>query len=117
MRVEELAKNVISALDAKLAEDISVMKIEKVTTLADYFILCTGNSSTHVNTLKDAVEEKLEKQGIRPHHIEGHGGIWVLMDYGSVVVHIFTDEGRKFYQLDKVWADAEIIPATEMSGN
>ncbi len=117
MKIKELAEHVVSALDAKLAEDISVMRIEKVTTLADYFILCTGNSSTHVNTLKDAVEEKLEKQGIHPHHIEGHGGIWVLMDYGSVVVHIFTDEGRKFYQLDKVWADAEIIPAAEMSGN
>ena len=114
MTVKEQASAIVSALDAKLAEDINVLRIEKVTTLADYFVLCTGNSSTHVNTLKDAVEMKLEGLSVRPHHIEGHGGIWVLMDYGSVVVHIFTDEGRRFYQLDKMWADAEAIPVEEM---
>ncbi len=114
MTIKEQTGVVVSALDAKMAEDIKVLKIEEVTTLADYFILCTGNSSTHVNTLRDAVEMKLEEKGIRPHHIEGHGGVWVLMDYGSVVIHIFTDEGRKFYQLDKVWADAENIPLEEI---
>ncbi len=114
MTVKEQLPIAVKALDAKIAGDISVLKIEEISTLAEYFIICTGNSSTHVRTLSDAVEQKFDEVGIPPHHIEGHGGTWVLMDYGGIIIHIFTEEGRRFYQLDKVWADAIPIPVDEM---
>lgn len=114
MNINEQLQCAVRALDAKIASDINVLRIEEITTLAEYFIICTGNSNTHVNTLKEAVEQKFDEAGIAPHHIEGHGGTWVLMDYGSIIVHIFTEEGRKFYQLDKVWADAVPVPIDSM---
>ena len=110
MTVLETVKCAVGALDKKMAREIEVLHIENVTSLADYFILCTGTSNTHVNTLKEEVEHQLELLGVQAHHIEGHGNdAWVLMDYLSVVVHIFTEEARKFYQLDRVWADAERV--------
>ena len=114
MNINEQLKIAVKALDAKIAEDINVLKIEELTSLAEYFIICTGNSNTHVKTLKEAVEQKFDEAEIAPHHIEGHSGTWVLMDYGSIVIHIFTDEGRRFYQLDKVWADATPVPTDDM---
>lgn len=114
MNINEQLKCAVRALDAKIADDINVLRIEEISSLAEYFIICTGNSSTHVRTLKEAVEQKFDEAGIAPHHIEGHGGTWVLMDYGSIIVHIFTDEGRRFYQLDKVWADAIPVPVDQM---
>ena len=115
MTGRERAAALASALDAKLAENINILRIEKLTTLADYFIICTGTSSTHVNTLKEACEMRLDAEGIAPHHVEGYGGgSWVLMDYESVIVHIFTDEARHFYQLDKLWSDAEVISPEDM---
>ncbi len=114
MTVKEQLKLAVNALDAKLAGDINVLRIEEISTLSEYFIICTGNSTTHVNTLRDAIEQKFDENKIAPHHIEGHSGAWVLMDYGSIVIHIFTEEGRRFYQLDKVWADATALPLDEM---
>ena len=111
----ETVKTALKALSDKKAQDIQVMRIDTVTTLADYFIICTGSSNTHIRTLKEAVEHDLEQAGLRPHHVEGHGsGTWVLMDYISIVVHMFTDEARRFYQLDRVWADAEILDTEEL---
>lgn len=110
LTVEAIVKDAVNALDDKKAKELQILKIDTVTTLADYFIICTGTSNTHVRTLKEEVEHKLELAGLRPHHVEGHGsGTWVLMDYESVVIHIFTDEARKFYQLDRMWADATFI--------
>lgn len=110
MTVLETVKCAINALDKKMARDIELLRIEEVTSLADYFIVCTGTSNTHVNTLKEEIEFQLEQNGVRRHHVEGHGNeAWVLLDYLSVVIHIFTDEARKFYQLDRVWADAERV--------
>lgn len=110
----EMVKTAIKALDDKKAHDIQIVRVDTVTSIADYFVICTGTSNTHIKTLKEAVEHDVELAGERPHHVEGHGsGTWVLMDYLSVVVHIFTDEARRFYQLDRVWADAEILDAQE----
>lgn len=110
MSPQEILKCAINALDKKMARDIEVLKIEEITSLSDYFILCTATSNTHVKTLKEEIEYQLEQLGERAHHVEGHGNdIWVLLDYLSVVIHIFTEEARNFYQLDRVWADAERI--------
>ena len=87
-----------------------MLHIEAQSTLADYFVICNGTSTTQVRALADAVEEILDKAGEQPHHVEGHrGGQWTLMDYSSVVIHIFTEEGREFYSLERLWSDAEQV--------
>ena len=107
------------ALDSKKGQDIKVLKTGDLTTLADYFVLCTATSSTQVKAMSDACEEAAEAQGERVHHIEGHrGGTWLLMDFSSVVVHVFTDEARKFYDLERLWSDAqEVDLAQVLEGN
>ena len=106
----EMAIALAKALDGKKGQDIKVLKTEELTTLADYFVLCTANSSTQVKAMSDACEEAMEKNGEQVHHIEGHrGGTWLLMDFSSVVVHVFTDEARKFYDLERLWGDAQEI--------
>ncbi|MFQ9472629.1 MAG: ribosome silencing factor [Oscillospiraceae bacterium] len=83
--------------------------------MADYFVICTATSTTQIKAMSDACEEAMEKQGERVHHIEGHrGGTWLLMDFSSVVVHIFMDEARKFYDLERLWGDAEEIPLEDV---
>ena len=111
MNSYELAALLAKALDSKKGQDIKVLKTEELTTLADYFVLCTATSNTQVKAMSDACEEAAEKQGEHAHHIEGHrGGTWLLMDFSAVVVHIFMDEARKFYDLERLWGDAEEIP-------
>jgi len=111
----EMAILLAKALDSKKGEDIKVLKTEELTTLADYFVLCTASSSTQVKAMSDACEEAMEKNGEQAHHIEGHrGGTWLLMDFSSVVVHVFTDEARKFYDLERLWADAQEIDLSEV---
>ena len=96
------------ALDDKKGNEIKVLKTEGLTTLADYFVICTATSSTQVKAMSDACEEAMEKNGEQVHHIEGHrDGTWLLLDFSSVVVHVFTDETRKFYDLERRWGDAE----------
>ena len=107
----ELAK----ALDSKKGQDIQVLKTGELTTLADYFVICTASSSTQIKALADACEKNLKEQGEPPHHIEGHrGGTWVLMDFSAVVVHIFNDEARKFYDLERLWQDAEKLDLSDV---
>ena len=109
----EVALNVTKALDEKKGMDIKLLRIEKVSSLADYFLICTGTSNTHVKTLCDYAEYSMEQMGEAMLGREGHrGNAWELLDYGSVVVHVFTDEARKFYDLERLWADAEVVDLT-----
>lgn len=113
MNSNEMAIEIAKALDAKKGHDIKVLKTEEVTTLADYFVLCTATSSTQVKAMSDACEVAMEKLGESVHHIEGHrDGGWLLMDFSSVVVHVFTDEARKFYDLERLWSDAVQVDLT-----
>ena len=106
----EMAVGLAKALDSKKGLNIKVLKTQELTTLADYFVLCTATSTTQVKAMSDACEEAMEKNGEQVHHIEGHrGGTWLLMDFSSVVVHVFTDEARKFYDLERLWGDAQEI--------
>ncbi len=94
-------------LDDKKGGDIRVLEVTALTTLADYFVICTAASTTQIKALADACEKEMRDRGEEPHHIEGHrGGIWVLMDYSSVVVHLFMEEARGFYDLERLWRDA-----------
>ena len=111
----EIAIAVTKALDEKKGMDIKLLKIDKVSSLADYFIICTGTSSTHVKTLCDYAEYTFEQLGEPMLGREGHrGNSWELLDYGCIVVHVFTDEARKFYDLERLWADAEQIDLTNI---
>ena len=111
----EIAIAVAKALDGKKGQDIKVLKTEELTTLADYFVLCTATSSTQVKAMSDACEEAMEQQGETVHHIEGHrDGAWLLMDFSCVIVHVFTDEARKFYDLERLWADAQEVDLSEI---
>ena len=106
----ELAEIAVKALDSKKGKEIRLIRIDKITTLAEYFVICTGTSNTQINALCDAVEKELTETGEEPLHREGYrGGTWVLLDYGCVVVHIFNDEARKFYSLEHLWADGEEV--------
>ena len=109
MTPKEIAIAAVKALDSKKGTDIKVMEVTELTSLADYFVICTGGSNTQINALCDAVEEALEKEGgEKPLHREGHrGGIWVLLDYGCVVIHVFNDEAREFYSLERLWSDGK----------
>ncbi|WP_033121602.1 ribosome silencing factor [Oscillibacter sp. ER4] len=106
----ELAEIAVKALDSKKGKEIRLIRIDKITTLAEYFVICTGTSNTQINALCDAVEKELTEKGEEPLHREGYrGDTWVLLDYGCVVVHVFNDEARKFYSLEHLWADGEEV--------
>jgi ribosome-associated protein len=106
----ELAVKAAKTLDNKKAKDLKVIGIRDVSILADYFVLATGTSSTHVKALADETEYQLVESGVKPNHKEGYrSNSWVLLDYGNIVVHVFTEESRKFYDLDRLWQDGEIV--------
>ena len=110
LTAKEVALEVTKALDAKKGINIKLLRINEVSSLADYFIICTGTSNTHVKTLCDYAEYTLEQLGEKLLGREGHrGNTWELLDYGSLVVHVFTDEARAFYSLERLWADAEQV--------
>ena len=107
---KEIAYAVTKALDEKKGMDIKLLKIDRVSSLADYFLICTGTSNTHVKTLCDYAEFTLEQLGEPMLGREGHrGNSWELLDYGTIVVHVFTEEAREFYALERLWADAEQV--------
>ena len=107
---QEIAYQVTKALDEKKGMDIKLLKIDCVSSLADYFLICTGTSNTHVRTLCDYAEYTLEQLGEPMLSREGHrGNSWELLDYGTIVVHVFTEEAREFYALERLWADAETV--------
>ncbi len=111
----EIAYEVTKALDAKKGMDIKLLKIDRVSSLADYFLICTGTSNTHVKTLCDYAEYTLEQLGENMLGREGHrGNSWELLDYGTIVIHVFTEEARKFYDLERLWADAENVDLSDI---
>lgn len=106
LSAKEVAALAARALDSKMGIDIQLIGITDVSTLADYFLICTASSNTHVKTLCDAVEQAMDNAGEPMLSREGHrSGTWVLMDFGSLVVHVFTQETRAFYSLERLWQD------------
>ncbi len=106
MMSKEMLNKVLEILEEKKAKDISVIDIDKVSILADSFVICSGTSTTHIKTLADEVEVKMGEMKYRLYHKEGYNsGRWILLDYGEIVVHIFHEEDRSFYNLERLWAD------------
>ena len=114
LTAEQIAAIAAKALVDKKAKDVKVLRTTEHTVLADYFVICNGTSSTHIKALVDEVDKLLSEAGEPPIRREGlRSDIWVLMDFGSVIVHVFTDEVRKFYNLERLWSDSEQVdPAT-----
>lgn len=112
---KEVMERIVQTLDGKKARDITVLKTERVTVLADYFVICTAGSTTQIKTLSDETGKVLSEAGEPPRRSEGYrGGGWVLLDFGCVVVHLFLDETRKFYDLERLWSDAEHIDISSL---
>ena len=111
---KDIAELIVKTIDGKKAHDIKLLRTTDVTMLADYFVICTATSTTQIKTLADEVEAVLEAQGEAKLHREGHrGGEWTLLDYSAVVVHVFTEEAREFYSLERLWSDADPVDVSQ----
>ena len=110
----ELSKEIVKVLDKKKAIDIKVIEITEHSIVADYFVIASGTSNTHVKSLADEVEYELSQQGVEPHHIEGRATGWILLDYTGVLVHVFTGESRDYYNLERLWADASVVDLSDV---
>ena len=99
------------AADSKKAFDIQILDLRRLTYITDYFVICSGSNITQVSAIADAIGEILARRGVHPSHVEGQAdSSWVLMDYGDVVVHIFEEQTRLHYALDKLWGEAANVP-------
>lgn len=104
----KLVDKIVHILDKKKATAVKALKINELTVIADYFIIATGTSGTHVRSLSEDVEDEIAKEfSVEPRSIEGKATGWILIDYGDVVLHIFTPESRNYYDLERLWSDAE----------
>ncbi len=114
MEAFEILNVAANTLNDKKAMELVAVKINDISDIADYFLICTATSNTHIRALADEVEEKLKENGVAPHHIEGRSSDWLLLDYGTVVVHIFGRKSREFYSLDHMWQDGEQVDLTQI---
>lgn len=112
---KQAATVAVRALDDKKAMNLVMLEVKSVTTLTEYMILATGTSDTHIRALCDEVEKKMEEAGETVFHREGYrGDTWIVMDFCGVMVHVFTDEQRKFYDLERLWGDAPLVDLTDV---
>ena len=110
-----IAEYVVSILDSKKAGDIKLLHVADKTIITDYMVLCSGNSGTQIRSLGDEIEYKLDEAGVKLAHSEGvPAGGWVLLDYGCVIVHIFSKEARKNYNLEKLYQDGDEIDVSHL---
>ncbi len=103
----ELMKKIVATIDSKKATNIKSLEITELTSVADYFVIATGTSGTHIRALSDEVQDALTKEGVEPRNVEGKSTGWILLDYGTVVVHLFTPDQRETYSLEHLWGDAK----------
>mgnify|MGYP003412928547 CR=1 FL=1 len=113
MKSIEILETAVKALHSKKGQDIKAIKVEDLTVIAEYFLIATASSSTQVRALAEEVEYQLDLKNNPVHHIEGRGSSWILLDYGSVIVHVFHRDAREFYGLDRTWADGKQIDITK----
>lgn len=117
LSAKEAAVIAAKALDSKKAQNLMMLDVKAVTTLTEYMLIATGTSDTHLRALCDEVEKKMEEAGERVWHREGYrGDTWIVMDFCGVMVHVFTQEQRKFYDLERLWGDAPVVDLGEILG-
>jgi ribosome-associated protein len=103
-------RTAVEAAEEKKAQGIVVLRLSAITSFTDYFLICSGNSSRQVQAITDEVVARLKKEGVRPLSVEGYNNAeWVLIDYGPLVVHVFSENSRRFYDLERLWRDAEKV--------
>ncbi|OGB63259.1 MAG: ribosome silencing factor [Caldithrix sp. RBG_13_44_9] len=118
MKTNQLAQRAAELAWEKKGNDIVILDVKKLTDVTDYFIIISGESELHVKALSDYLEEKLDQDQMKVWHREGYSNLnWVLLDYVDVVIHIFKDQTRQYYQLEKLWGDARIIRIEEDAKN
>ena len=109
-QIFEAVRTAAAAADDKKAKDLLILRVAEITSFTDYFLICSGSSVRQVQAIADAVTEQLKAVGQRPMHTEGYAtGEWVQIDYGTFVVHVFTEDSRRFYDLERLWRDAEKV--------
>lgn len=110
MQTIDLVKKIVEALEDKKAEDITVLDIGEVSSIADYFIIANGNNANQLTAMEDAVDEAMYTKGVHQKQVEGTGNsTWILMDYQDIIVHLFSKEDRQFYDLDRIWRDGKVV--------
>lgn len=115
MELLEIVKKAVNALEDKKAEDITVIDIGGVSSIADYFIIANGSNSNQLAAMQDAVDEVFYKAGLHAKQIEGNkSSTWILIDYNDVIVHLFDKEDRLFYDLERIWKDGKVVDFTEV---
>lgn len=115
MTTLEQAKKIAQILDSKIAQDIKIIEIADVTILADYMVIATGRSSTQVKALADEIEFQMDKLGVSVSHIEGHrSNSWILLDYVDIIVNVFNEEAREFYDLERMWQDGKELDLSDI---
>lgn len=111
----ELAKELVKVLDQKKARDIKLLRVADQTIIADYFIICAGTSNTNIKALAGEAEYKMSERGVMPLRMDGYSeGQWIVIDFGSVLVHIMNRENREFFKLEKLWSEAESVDISEL---
>lgn len=114
MEAKEIMIQAVRSLDRHKGSDIQVIEVTDVTSIADYFVIAEGGSNTQVRALTDYIDEELGQQGVTPLRKEGYGGSsWVLLDYGTVIVHVFLQETRRYYDLERLWKDGRPVDISE----
>lgn len=115
MTTYEQAVKIAEILNSKIAQDIKIIEISDVTILADYMVIATGRSSTQVKALADEVEYQMDEAGISVSHIEGHrSNSWILLDYVDIIVNVFNEEAREFYNLERLWQDGKELDLSDI---
>ena len=114
-KASEMVKIAYDALDEKLGEEIEILKIDEISVIADYLVIASGRNQNQLNAMIDLVEEKMAMAGYNSKRIEGNkNSTWVLMDFGDVIVHVFSKEDRLFYDLERIWKDGKRIMREEL---
>lgn len=115
MTSKEYCKAAVAALEDRKAEDVKVIDIQEISPVADYFVIANGTNQNQIQAMRDACEEALYKAGLKIKQIEGNSNsTWILMDYGDIIVHIFSKEDRLFYDLERIWRDGKVIDPNEL---
>lgn len=115
MTSAEYCKIAVAALEDRKAEDVTVIDIKEISPIADYFIIANGTNQNQIQAMRDAAEEALYKAGLTTKQVEGNqNSTWILMDYGDIILHIFSKEDRLFYDLERIWRDGKIVDIHEI---
>ena len=115
MTSKELTKLAVAALEDRKAEDVTVIDISEISPIADYFIIANGTNQNQLQAMRDTADEALYKAGVKVQQIEGNqSSTWILMDYGDIIIHIFSKEDRLFYDLERTWRDGKVVDVSDL---